>query len=126
MSGPHWTPPPHAPTRCAATFAQEVKAKRDQDLVVLPTDAAVFEDDGFRTYAEKYAADQDVFFTVGGAGGGGGVQAAARRVPLGVCRRRQRNRLNLAPLAAQDYVASHLKLSEQGAKWMEGTKVTLE
>jgi L-ascorbate peroxidase len=47
--------------------------------VVLPTDAAVFEDEGFRPYAEKYAADQAAFFN--------------------------------------DYVESHLKLSELGCRF---------
>ncbi|KIZ06814.1 hypothetical protein MNEG_1131 [Monoraphidium neglectum] len=70
------------------SYFVEVKAKRDADLLILPTDAAVFEDEGFRQYAEKYAEDQDAFF--------------------------------------KDYVESHLKLSELGSKFTEGTKVTLE
>ncbi|KAI8477043.1 MAG: ascorbate peroxidase [Monoraphidium minutum] len=44
------------------SYFKEVKAKRDADLLVLPTDAAVFEDEGFRPYAEKYAEDQAAFF----------------------------------------------------------------
>lgn len=44
------------------SYFKEVKAKRDADLLVLPTDAAVFEDEGFRPFAEKYAEDQDAFF----------------------------------------------------------------
>jgi len=44
------------------SYFVEVKTKRDEDLLVLPTDAALFEDDDFRPYAEKYAADQDAFF----------------------------------------------------------------
>jgi len=40
----------------------EVKAKRDAELLVLPTDAAVFEDEGFRPYAELYASDEGAFF----------------------------------------------------------------
>ncbi|EFJ45232.1 L-ascorbate peroxidase [Volvox carteri f. nagariensis] len=44
------------------SYFTEVKAKRDADLLVLPTDACLFEDDGFRPYAEKYAADQEAFF----------------------------------------------------------------
>lgn len=66
-------------------YFKEVKAQRDEDLLVLPTDACLFEDDGFKGYAEKYAVDQDAFFT--------------------------------------DYVKSHLKLSELGVKWAEGTPV---
>jgi len=41
----------------------DVKAKADADLLVLPTDAALFEDEGFKPFAEKYAASQDAFFT---------------------------------------------------------------
>lgn len=44
------------------SYFMEVKAKRDEELLILPTDAAIFEDEGFRPYAEKYAADQDAFF----------------------------------------------------------------
>lgn len=44
------------------SYFAEVKAKRDAELVVLETDAAIFEDEGFRPFAEKYAADQDAFF----------------------------------------------------------------
>lgn len=40
----------------------EIKEKRDAELLVLPTDAALFEDEGFRQYAEKYAADEKAFF----------------------------------------------------------------
>lgn len=43
-------------------FEQEIKEKRDAELVVLPTDAALFEDGGFKPYAEKYAADEKAFF----------------------------------------------------------------
>ncbi|PNH01230.1 L-ascorbate peroxidase S, chloroplastic/mitochondrial [Tetrabaena socialis] len=44
------------------SYFTEIKTKRDSDLVVLPTDACIFEDEGFRVYAEKYAADNDLFF----------------------------------------------------------------
>eukprot|EP00877_Chromochloris_zofingiensis_P002171 jgi/Chrzof1/11955/Cz06g15270.t1 len=44
------------------SYFTELKAKRDEELLVLPTDAAVFEDDGFRPYAEKYAEDEQAFF----------------------------------------------------------------
>ncbi|KAF3780892.1 L-ascorbate peroxidase T [Nymphaea thermarum] len=39
----------------------EVKEKINEDLLVLPTDAVLFEDPGFKEYAEKYAEDQDAF-----------------------------------------------------------------
>lgn len=45
------------------SYFVECKAMRDEDLLVLPTDAALFEDEGFRPYAEKYAEDQNVFFS---------------------------------------------------------------
>ncbi|CAL5027433.1 unnamed protein product [Urochloa decumbens] len=44
------------------SYFKEIKEKRDQDLLVLPTDAALFEDPAFKVYAEKYAADQEAFF----------------------------------------------------------------
>ncbi|GJN02900.1 hypothetical protein PR202_ga20291 [Eleusine coracana subsp. coracana] len=51
------------------SYFKEIKEKRDQDLLVLPTDAALFEDPAFKVtsdtqnvYAEKYAKDQDAFF----------------------------------------------------------------
>eukprot|EP00195_Chlamydomonas_chlamydogama_P005678 CAMPEP_0202901130 /NCGR_PEP_ID=MMETSP1392-20130828/13453_1 /ASSEMBLY_ACC=CAM_ASM_000868 /TAXON_ID=225041 /ORGANISM="Chlamydomonas chlamydogama, Strain SAG 11-48b" /LENGTH=311 /DNA_ID=CAMNT_0049587639 /DNA_START=88 /DNA_END=1023 /DNA_ORIENTATION=+ len=44
------------------SYFTEVKAKRDAELLVLPTDAAIFEDEKFRPYAEKYAADEKAFF----------------------------------------------------------------
>lgn len=69
-------------------YFKEVKAKRDTDLLILPTDAAVFEDDKFRPYAEKYAEDEAAFF--------------------------------------KEYVESHLKLSELGSKFADGTAVTLD
>lgn len=44
------------------SYFKEIKEKRDAELVVLPTDAALFEDAGFKPYAEKYAADEKAFF----------------------------------------------------------------
>ncbi|XP_019084012.1 PREDICTED: L-ascorbate peroxidase S, chloroplastic/mitochondrial-like isoform X3 [Camelina sativa] len=44
------------------SYFTEIKEKREEDLLVLPTDAAIFEDSSFKVYAEKYAADQDAFF----------------------------------------------------------------
>ncbi|GMI90858.1 thylakoidal ascorbate peroxidase [Hibiscus trionum] len=44
------------------SYFKEIKAKRDEDLLVLPTDAALFEDPSFKVYAEKYAEDQETFF----------------------------------------------------------------
>ncbi|VVB08341.1 unnamed protein product [Arabis nemorensis] len=44
------------------SYFKEIKEKRDEDLLVLPTDAALFEDSSFKVYAEKYAVDQDAFF----------------------------------------------------------------
>ncbi|KAM3387100.1 hypothetical protein ACQJBY_010149 [Aegilops geniculata] len=44
------------------SYFKEIKEKRDQDLLVLPTDAALFEDPAFKVYAEKYAADEEAFF----------------------------------------------------------------
>ncbi|KAF5955039.1 hypothetical protein HYC85_007895 [Camellia sinensis] len=45
----------------------DIKERMDEDLLVLPTDAVLFEDPAFKVkesevYAEKYAADQDEFF----------------------------------------------------------------
>eukprot|EP00252_Welwitschia_mirabilis_P008476 TRINITY_DN2034_c0_g1_i4.p1 TRINITY_DN2034_c0_g1~~TRINITY_DN2034_c0_g1_i4.p1 ORF type:complete len:370 (-),score=81.74 TRINITY_DN2034_c0_g1_i4:444-1415(-) len=43
-------------------YFKDIKEKRDEDLLVLPTDAVLFEDPVFKEYSEKYAADQDAFF----------------------------------------------------------------
>lgn len=44
------------------SYFKDIKEKRDEDLLVLPTDAALFEDPGFKVYAEKYAVDEEAFF----------------------------------------------------------------
>ncbi|CAA3009891.1 probable L-ascorbate peroxidase 6, chloroplastic isoform X2 [Olea europaea subsp. europaea] len=44
------------------SYFKDIKERRDADLLVLPTDAVLFEDPSFKEYAEKYAADQDAFF----------------------------------------------------------------
>jgi L-ascorbate peroxidase len=44
------------------SYFKDVRERRDQDLLVLPTDAVLFEDSSFKVYAEKYAEDQDAFF----------------------------------------------------------------
>jgi L-ascorbate peroxidase len=44
------------------SYFTDIKEQRDADLLVLPTDACLFEDPGFSPFAEKYAADQDAFF----------------------------------------------------------------
>ncbi|KAK4490119.1 hypothetical protein RD792_000776 [Penstemon davidsonii] len=44
------------------SYFKDIKERRDEDLLVLPTDAVLFEDPKFKEYAEKYADDQDAFF----------------------------------------------------------------
>ncbi|XP_042385234.1 probable L-ascorbate peroxidase 6, chloroplastic/mitochondrial [Zingiber officinale] len=44
------------------SYFKEIKERKDEDLLVLPTDAALFEDPNFKVYATKYAEDQDAFF----------------------------------------------------------------
>ncbi|KAK4365880.1 hypothetical protein RND71_013760 [Anisodus tanguticus] len=44
------------------SYFKDIKERRDNDLLVLPTDAVLFEDPSFKEYAEKYAVDQDLFF----------------------------------------------------------------
>ncbi|CAN8234172.1 unnamed protein product [Cochlearia groenlandica] len=44
------------------SYFKDIKEKRDDDLLVLPTDAALFEDPSFKNYAEKYAEDPAAFF----------------------------------------------------------------
>nr|CAB3463245.1 unnamed protein product [Digitaria exilis] len=44
------------------SYFKDIKERRDEDLLVLPTDAVLFEDSSFKIYAEKYAKDQDAFF----------------------------------------------------------------
>lgn len=45
------------------TYFKDVKKHDNPDLLVLPTDAVVFTDDGFRPFAEKYAEDEAAFFS---------------------------------------------------------------
>lgn len=47
--------------RCCSYF-KVIKTPEDEDLLVLPTDACLFEDEGFRPFAEKYLADEAAFF----------------------------------------------------------------
>ncbi|XP_047322895.1 probable L-ascorbate peroxidase 6, chloroplastic/mitochondrial isoform X2 [Impatiens glandulifera] len=44
------------------SYFKDVKERKNEDLLVLPTDAAIFEDPSFKVYAEKYAEDQEAFF----------------------------------------------------------------
>ncbi|PIA47452.1 hypothetical protein AQUCO_01400242v1 [Aquilegia coerulea] len=44
------------------SYFKDIKEKRDEDLLVLPTDAVLFEDPSFKEYAEKYAVEQETFF----------------------------------------------------------------
>nr|XP_019708502.1 probable L-ascorbate peroxidase 6, chloroplastic/mitochondrial isoform X2 [Elaeis guineensis] len=44
------------------SYFKDIKERKDEDLLVLPTDAVLFEDPSFKVYAEKYAEDQDAFF----------------------------------------------------------------
>ncbi|CAN4099667.1 unnamed protein product [Withania somnifera] len=44
------------------SYFKDIKERRDNDLLVLPTDAVLFEDPSFKEYAEKYVVDQDSFF----------------------------------------------------------------
>ncbi|KAK4481305.1 hypothetical protein RD792_012190 [Penstemon davidsonii] len=44
------------------SYFKDIKERRDEDLLVLPTDAVLFEDPSFKEYAEKYAVDQVAFF----------------------------------------------------------------
>ncbi|EYU22979.1 hypothetical protein ABFS82_03G097600 [Erythranthe guttata] len=44
------------------SYFKDIKEKKDEDLLVLPTDAVLFDDPAFKEYAEKYAVDVDAFF----------------------------------------------------------------
>ncbi|CAD7702061.1 unnamed protein product [Ostreobium quekettii] len=44
------------------SYFVDVKSKKDANLLVLETDACLFEDEEFRVFANKYAEDQDAFF----------------------------------------------------------------
>ncbi|GAB2224355.1 hypothetical protein Drorol1_Dr00005110 [Drosera rotundifolia] len=44
------------------SYFKDIKWSEDEDLLVLPTDAALFDDPSFKVYAEKYAEDQEAFF----------------------------------------------------------------
>lgn len=45
------------------SYFKDIKAQADEDLLVLPTDKILTEDPGFKPYTDKYAEDQDVFFS---------------------------------------------------------------
>lgn len=45
------------------SYFKVTKDPTDPELLVLPSDAVMFEDEGFRPFAQKYADDQDVFFS---------------------------------------------------------------
>ncbi|XP_020573587.1 probable L-ascorbate peroxidase 6, chloroplastic [Phalaenopsis equestris] len=44
------------------SYFKDIKERKDEDLLVLPTDAVLFDDPSFKIYSEKYAKDQDSFF----------------------------------------------------------------
>jgi L-ascorbate peroxidase len=44
------------------SYFKDIKEQQDADLLVLPTDACIFEDEGFKPFAEKYLESQDAFF----------------------------------------------------------------
>ncbi|KAL7596199.1 hypothetical protein Lser_V15G30721 [Lactuca serriola] len=44
------------------SYFKDIKERRDEDLLVLPTDAALFDDPSFKVFAEKYAEDEKAFF----------------------------------------------------------------
>ncbi|KAH0469761.1 hypothetical protein IEQ34_001319 [Dendrobium chrysotoxum] len=44
------------------SYFKDIKEQKDEDLLVLPTDAILFDDPSFKIYSEKYAQDQDSFF----------------------------------------------------------------
>ncbi|KAJ0025908.1 hypothetical protein Pint_08147 [Pistacia integerrima] len=44
------------------SYFKDIKEKKDEELLVLPTDAVLFDDPSFKVYAEKYAEDQEAFF----------------------------------------------------------------
>ncbi|KAG6488931.1 probable L-ascorbate peroxidase 6, chloroplastic/mitochondrial [Zingiber officinale] len=44
------------------SYFKDIKERLDDNLLVLPTDAALFEDPHFKIFAEKYARDQGAFF----------------------------------------------------------------
>ncbi|ONK58002.1 uncharacterized protein A4U43_C09F6720 [Asparagus officinalis] len=46
----------------SATAVVDIKEKRDENLLVLPADAALFDDPYFKVYVEKHVEDQDAFF----------------------------------------------------------------
>ncbi|XLR69591.1 hypothetical protein S83_020263 [Arachis hypogaea] len=44
------------------SYFKDIKEKKDEDLLVLPTYAVLFEDPSFKVYAAKYVEDQVAFF----------------------------------------------------------------
>ncbi|XP_022141568.1 probable L-ascorbate peroxidase 6, chloroplastic isoform X2 [Momordica charantia] len=44
------------------SYFKDIKERRDEELLALPTDAVLFEDPSFKVYADKYVEDQEAFF----------------------------------------------------------------
>ncbi|KAI7841584.1 hypothetical protein COHA_004754 [Chlorella ohadii] len=44
------------------SYFRDIYEQKNADLLVLPTDACIFEDEAFKPFAEKYLASQDAFF----------------------------------------------------------------
>ncbi|CAL9126230.1 unnamed protein product [Musa textilis] len=44
------------------SYFKDIMERKDEDLLVLPTDAVLLEDPSFKIYATKYTMDQDAFF----------------------------------------------------------------
>ncbi|EPS67390.1 thylakoid-bound ascorbate peroxidase, partial [Genlisea aurea] len=44
------------------SYFKDIKERKDEDLLALPTDSVLFDDPSFKEYAEKYAESQDAFF----------------------------------------------------------------
>ncbi|CAI5493932.1 unnamed protein product [Closterium sp. Naga37s-1] len=107
LSPPVLAPSPSPPPPCRRTALvrlADIKEKKDAELLVLPTDAALFEDAGFKVFAEKYAADQAAFFA-------DYAQSHKKLSELGA---------KFDPPQAAffaDYAQSHKQLSELGAKF---------
>ncbi|KAF3523456.1 hypothetical protein F2Q69_00051790 [Brassica cretica] len=96
------------------SYFKDIKEKRDEDLLVLPTDAALFEDTSFKNYAEKYAEDPAAFFK-------DYAEAHAKLSNLGAKFDPPENyaeKYAEDPAAFfKDYAEAHAKLSNLGAKF---------
>ena len=102
---------------CSSYFT-DIKEQRDADLLVLATDACIFEDDGFRcgSVSAAFAGPGAVLLRMAAAAGRSDLDAQ-RAPPRAFCRPFAEKYAADQGAFFEDYVEAHLKLSELGSKF---------